>query len=160
MFNFFKSKTPSIAFYDDATKLKRCEGPGQVFSIEVPCTWNDMSTADRLNICAPDNGPAFTGTVYSTGHPTTPREAADLRFSAVEKDMVFLQQIGSEKALGDNGFLRHYEGYWPGEKTLTTYVVACKTNTQFIVSLTLVTNPEEYKANRSFYLKTFDGVQF
>lgn len=133
-------------------------GPSGVFSVMVPTNWT-IGTGENFSANAPDDGPALNGTAYRVEHRPPLAEFANARYQGV-LNMGIYTQVGEERLLAaDGGVVREYQGVWPGDKSVTYYVVACKSAGETYACLSLVTTKQDYNANRIFnekILSTFE----
>ncbi len=140
-------------------EMRQVFGPDAAFSIIVPLHWLDCSKADRLAVTAAVDGPALSGSAWRSDEAVSLRQFADARFSGV-KDMRIYNQIGKEYILAENGSLvREYQGRWPGDRSTTSYIVACLGGGAVRVAVTLTTDQRDYHQNRSFYLRMLASLQ-
>jgi hypothetical protein len=161
-FNFVRQVIGALAGATPTQKrveLREFLGPDAAFSIMAPTNWLDASKTDRLAINAPDDGPALSGSAWLVSQEVTQRQFADARFEAV-KEMHLYSQVGDEYSITDNGSLvREYQGRWPGDRKMTSYVVICLCAGSAGVAVTLTSDLRDYRKNRSFYRAIFASLQ-
>ncbi len=162
MHKLFTLLIATLGFSAQATEkviqMQQQYGPSGAFSVMVPTNWA-VGTGENFSANAPNNGPSLNGTAYRIELLPPLSEFSSARYQGV-LNMGIYTQVGKERPLAtDGGVVREYQGVWPGEKTVTYYVVACKNAGEIYACLSLVADKTDYKANRVFYekmLSTFE----
>jgi hypothetical protein len=126
--------------------------PWSAFSFQAPPGWKQDTKSDLLVVESPDGAVTVTASSLRKQGGTL-RQFADQRFAAVP---AFNKQVGQEKAIA-GGFLREYEGVWPGDKELSYYAVSARESGSGFVSMSIVTDREDFEKNRATYLRILES---
>ena len=107
-----------------------------------------------LSISSPDGSVAITANAYSKEGGSL-KEFSEYRFSSVQEHCKPVTDTYKIK----NGVLREYEGIWPGETKPTYYAVAAVEKGNAYISITVVTDRNEFTKNKKMYINIFETVK-
>lgn len=149
-----------IAPADEIEVLKWFNGPLNSFSIMAPTTWSEViSKPELFQVLGPNDIGSLSGAAYKFNSSTNLSIFSNARFAGVMKHYKQVAADAHITADGTEIVIRQYEGTWPGESKLTSYVVACATNGEIYVSVSLTMDKSDFVKKKIVYLKIFETLR-
>jgi hypothetical protein len=148
------------AHSNEVEVLRWFYGPQKSFAIMAPVTWKEnQSNPELFNISAPNDVAGFTGSAYKFNSETNLTTFASARFSGV---MEFYKPVESDIHAAIDGteiVIRQFEGNWPGEKKVTSYIVACATSGEIYASISLTLDKSDFIKKKAVYIKMLETIR-
>jgi len=135
-------------------KLKWFLANGNIFSVQAPSSWIKNKKSEYLSISSPNGNVSITASAYGKGGGSL-SEFAKYRFSSVQsfyKPTTKIYKIS-------NGVVQEYEGIWPNEKKPTYYTVAALKIGSMYMSITFVTDRNNFNKNKKLYMKILQTIK-
>lgn len=138
--------------------MREVFGQERSFSVMIPADWRNLSEDEHFHVSASSDGPNLTGSAWRFADRTSLQDFAVARFKGAEA-LSHFKPVGKEFFLENGAIGRHYEGIWPGERKMTSYIVVCLINGKLAANLSLMLDSRLWRKNKVFYLRMLSTLQ-